>query len=104
MIQPVEMRTTLQVTLQDGVYSTTTEMWDMLTAARDGNLERVNELVSRCPSLVHCAYNYMPPLHLAVREGHLELVRYLLEHGAANPKHRTYPYQETLVTVADDRG
>ena len=46
----------------------------------------------------------MPPLHLAVREGHLEIVRFLAERGAVNPKYMTYPYNETLLTVATDRG
>lgn len=101
---PIEMRTPYPVELQDHVYSTTTDVWDVLTSTRDGNLDRVNELISRCPSLVHCDYNYMVPLHLAVREGHLELVRYLLEQGAANPKYVTYPYGETLLTMAQDRG
>jgi hypothetical protein len=46
----------------------------------------------------------MAPLHLAVREGHLDLVRYLADAGAANPNYVTYPYRETLVTLALDRG
>jgi ankyrin repeat protein len=46
----------------------------------------------------------MPPLHLAVREGHLPIVRLLASRGAVNPKYRTYPYNEDLVTVATDRG
>ena len=46
----------------------------------------------------------MAPLHLAVREGHFGVVQYLVGHGAANPKYVTYPYRESLVTVARDRG
>jgi hypothetical protein len=46
----------------------------------------------------------MPPVHLAVREGHLEIVRFLAERGAVNPRHKTYPYQETIRMVAEDRG
>jgi hypothetical protein len=104
MIQPVEMRVTLRVRFHDGHYSTTTDVWNMLTACRDGVIARVDELVCGCPALVLCDYNYMPPLHLAVREGHVELVRYLVERGAANPNYVTYPYKETLLTVASDRG
>jgi ankyrin repeat protein len=103
-IQPVEMRTPFPVKLWDGVMSTTTDVWQMLTACRDGDLERVKALVASCPSLVRCDYNYMPPIHLAVREGHVEVVRYLAGLGAVNPKHVTYPYNETLATVALDRG
>jgi uncharacterized protein len=104
MIQPVEMRAHLTVRLQDGAASTTTEVWEMITAARAGDLDAVTTLVSRNPSLVHCDYNYMRPLHLAVREGHGAVVAYLLEHGAADPKYETYPYRETVVTIAEDRG
>ena len=95
MIMPVAMRTTFRVKPQDGVYSTTTEEWDMLTACRDGNLERVNELMSRCPSLVHCEYNmangvnpnhmnchHTTLLHDMAQEGDLQKARLLLAHGA----------------------
>ena len=101
---PVEMRTAFPVRLQDGVMSTTTTVWDVLTAARDGRLDRLEELIAACPSLLHCDYNYMPPLHLAVREGHTNVVRWLLDRGAANPKYETYPYRESIITVAEDRG
>ncbi len=86
---------TFRVKPQDGVYSTTTEEWDMLTACRDGNLERVNELMSRCPSLVHCEYNmangvnpnhmnchHTTLLHDMAQEGDLQKARLLLAHGA----------------------
>ena len=76
----------------------------MLMACRDGLFDRVQALVTTWPSIVRSAYNYMPPLHLAVREGHLEIVRDLAGRGAVNPKYLTYPYQETLRTVALDRG
>ena len=84
--------------------TTTSEVWSMLTACREGNLERVQALLAACPSLLVCDYNYMPPLHLAVREGHIQLVRELADRGAANPNYVTYPYRESLVTVALDRG
>jgi uncharacterized protein len=103
MILPVEMKKTLPVELHDGVQSTTTEVWDMLTASRDGNLDRVTELVSRCPALSTCQYNYTPPLHFAVREGHLPLIRYLVERGAVDPTYVTYPFKDSLLTMAQDR-
>jgi hypothetical protein len=101
---PIEMRTSFPVRLQDGVMSTTTSVWDVLVAAREGDRDRLAALVMACPSLVHCDYNYMPPLHLAVREGHTDVVRWLLEQRAANPKYETYPYRESIVTIAEDRG
>ncbi|HJR59830.1 MAG TPA: ankyrin repeat domain-containing protein [Vicinamibacterales bacterium] len=104
MIEPVEIRAGLRVKMRDGTFSTTTDVWSMLNACRTGDLARVMELAAAQPALVLCDYNYMPPLHLAVREGHLAIVTFLAGHGAANPNHLTYPYRETLPTVARDRG
>jgi hypothetical protein len=104
MIQPIEMRAALPVRLHDGVVTTTTKVWDMLTSCLDGDLEHATALVAECSGLVRCDYNYMTPLHLAVREGHVDLVQYLAHLGAANPNYVTYPYRETLITVALDRG
>jgi hypothetical protein len=101
---PVEMRTPFPMRLHDGTVVETTTVWRMLTAAREGDLPAMTALVDECPSLVLCAYNYMPPLHLAVREGHLEIVRFLADRGAVNPQHRTYPYDEPIRTIAVDRG
>jgi uncharacterized protein len=104
MLQPVELRATLPIEIQGGEYATTTAVWQMLTTSRAGDLERVQSMVAETPGLVTCQHNYMPPLHLAVREGHLELARFLLDRGAFDPEHVTYPYLETLVTLAEDRG
>jgi ankyrin repeat protein len=101
---PVEMRLSFPMRLHDGTLVPTTTVWRMLTAARDGDLATVTTLVEETPSLVRCDYNYMPPLHLAVREGHLDIVMFLAQRGAVNPKYRTYPYHEPLATVAEDRG
>jgi ankyrin repeat protein len=79
------------------------EVWNMLRASRDGDLEQVRTLVARRPDLVRCEYNYTPPIHFAVREGHTDLVRYLLEHGAEAADYRTYPFQDSLLTMAQDR-
>ena len=103
MIQPIEMKAGLRVKLQDGSHVTTTQVWDTLMSSRNGDLEQLRELMAAQPGLVLCDYNYMAPLHLAVREGHLAIVQFLIERGAANPKYVTYPYRESLVTLARDR-
>jgi ankyrin repeat protein len=92
------------MTIHGGVVSTTTDVWDMLSAGRDGDLERVKELTQHCPALLTCQYDYTSPLHLAVREGHVDLVHYFVEHGALDPGYKTHPFLESLITVADDRG
>src|SRR5499426_2502462 len=104
MIRPVEMKESMPMELHDGVVSTTTDVWEMLTSSRDGDLDRAKELAQRCPALITCQYDYTSPLHLAVREGHLDLVHYLVEHGPLDPTYKTHPFLESLVTVAEDRG
>ena len=79
------------------------EIWDMLHASREGDLERVRTLAARRPALVHCEYNYTPPVHFAVREGHADVVRYLVDQGAEVANYRTYPFQDSLLTMAQDR-
>ena len=47
------------------------------------NLEGIQRLVSRDPSLARCHYAYRTPLYFAVRENRIEAVRFLL---AREPK------------------
>ena len=75
----------------------------MLRASRDGKLDEVRALASRRSDLIRCEYNYTPPIHFAVREGHADIVRYLLEHGVEVASYRTYPFQDSLLTMAQDR-
>ncbi len=104
MIQPVEMKETRPIKIHDGGISTTTDVWNMLSASQHGDLARVTELVQRCPGLMTCEYDYTAPLHLAVREGHLDIVRYLVGLGALDPTYETHPFRDSLVTVSEDRG
>jgi ankyrin repeat protein len=60
-------------------------------------------LVKECPELIFSQYNYTPPIHFAVREGHVELVKYLLDSGAHDPSYKIYPFNDTLQTIAQDR-
>jgi ankyrin repeat protein len=76
----------------------------MLCASRDGDLDHVMQLVSRRPELSTCQFNYTPPLHFAVREGHVALVRMLLSQGAFDPQYKNYPFGDSLITMAQDRG
>ena len=78
------------------------DAWETFRATRDGDLERVRALVARRPELALVEYNYTPPIHFAVREGHLELVRFFLDRGA-DPAYRTYPFSDSLLTMARDR-
>ena len=82
MIRPIEFAQTRPSELPGGYSTTNTEIWQMFSACREGDLDAVRELVERCPGLVHSDYNYTPPIHFAVREGHAPVVRYLLDRGA----------------------
>ena len=90
--------------LHDGVVSTTTDVWAVLTAAKNGDLEQIKKLGENSPGLLYCQYDYTTPMQLAVREGHAEIVRYLIENGALDSEDRNHPFLESLVTLAGDRG
>jgi len=104
MLRPYELSLDLLVSLSDEERTRTGQVWEVLVASRDGALEKVKQLVDECPGLIYAQYNYTPPIHFAVREGHTELVRYLLDNGAHAPGYKTYPFNDTLSTVAADRG
>ena len=101
---PIEMRAPFTMRLHDHSGIPTPEVWRMLTACRDGDLRQAAALVTAWPTIIRAAYNSTTPLHLAVREGHVEIVRYLAGLGAVNPQYVTYPYKESLQTMAEDRG
>lgn len=90
--------------LANGALSTTTNVWNILVASKKGDLSTIQKMVAECPELIYAQYNYTPPIHFAVREGHIDVVRYLLNNGAHDPAYKTYPFLEPLQTVAHDRG
>ena len=103
LIRPVELTSGRRWKLGDGSEATTDDVFAMFVAARDGDLTTAKRLVARAPALATVEYNYTPPIHFAVREGHADIVELLLENGA-DPAYRSYPFQESLLTFADDRG
>jgi ankyrin repeat protein len=103
MIQPNEMKLNLPMEVANGVMATTATVWKMLVAAHNGDLEAIKEMVDACSELIYAQYNYTPPIHFAVREGHLNLVKYLLALGAYDTSYKTYPFSDSLVTIAQDR-
>lgn len=104
MLQPNELKSNLPVTLSNGVMSTTAKVWEVLLASNDGDIDTVKKLAADCPALLYAQYNYTPPIHFAVREGHADLVKYLLANGAHDPGYKIYPFLDTLQTLAQDRG
>lgn len=104
MIQPNELKLDLPMELSNGVVSTTTKVWNILRASKNGDLDTIKKMVGECPELLYAQYNYTPPIHFAVRENHLSLVNYLLAVGAHDPGYKIYPFLDTLQTIANDRG
>jgi uncharacterized protein len=98
MIQPEALKRTAKLTWSPGIG---TDVWDMFGACAAGDLETVNRLVSRDPSLLRCHYIYRTPIYFAVRENQLDVAAFLLDHGA-DPL--GLAVNDSLLEVARDRG
>lgn len=77
------------------------DVWDTICAAVTGDVAALRRLLERDPDLYRAEYWYSQPIHFAVREGHLEAVRVLLDAGS-DPA--AVGFGEDLVAVARDRG
>jgi ankyrin repeat protein len=77
-------------------------VWDTICAAVTGDVAALRRLLERDPNLYRAEYWYTQPIHFAVREGHLEAVRVLLDAGA-DPD-AAGVIGEDLITIARDRG
>jgi len=78
------------------------DIWDTLSAARDGDVAALRALLEQDPNLYRAEYWYTQPIHFAVREGHVGALRVLLDAGA-DPAWVGLE-REDLATVARDRG
>jgi ankyrin repeat protein len=103
LIRPVELSPGRLWKLVDGTDAATDDVFALFVAARGGDVAAVKQLVTRVPSLATVEYNYTPPIHFAAREGHRSIVGFLLDCGA-DPAYRSYPFGESLLTFAEDRG
>lgn len=78
------------------------DIWDAMQAAVTGDATTLRILLRRDPNLYRAEYWYTQPIHFAVREGHLEAVRVLLDAGA-DPS-AVGINGDSLITIAQDRG
>jgi ankyrin repeat protein len=74
-------------------------------AVRARDLRRARAMLRLRPELAHKSADFISPLHHAVVNGDIEMVRVLMAHGA-NPHGGVYPYRETTgaLTLARERG
>ncbi|MYC25880.1 MAG: hypothetical protein F4X56_08190 [Gammaproteobacteria bacterium] len=56
------------------------DVWNLLVAARTGDVDSVRKLLKKDPTLVHANYWYTSPLRIAAREGNGNVVQELLRH------------------------
>jgi ankyrin repeat protein len=98
MIQPDELKKNEPLTWSSG---TGVDVWEMFCACIAGNLDAVNRLVARDPSIVRCQYHYRKPLYFAVRENRLDVAAFLLER---DPDPIGLAVHDSLMDIARDRG
>ena len=79
------------------------DVWDTITAAAAGDTVTLQRLMERDRNLSRAEHFYAPPIHFAVREGHLEAVRILLDAGAADAEWNGFDF-DSLIEIARDRG
>ena len=80
------------------------DIWRMLAAARDGEAATLRAALQADATLADAEFWYMTPLHFAVREGHLDAVRVLVEAGADLTYRNALYGNDTLLQMALDRG
>ena len=101
-IRPVELARGRSVPVRGGGFASADAVWELYLATRRGDIDRVRTLVAQHPAAALFEYNYTPPMHFAVREGHADLVTFFIERGADVAGYKSYPFQDSLVTIADD--
>ena len=77
MLQPAELKSDQKLLWSPGQG---TDLWALFQACSAGDLEAVQALIAKDPSLARAHYDYRKPLYFAVRENRIDVVRFLLEH------------------------
>ncbi|MCQ6557088.1 ankyrin repeat domain-containing protein [Paenibacillus mendelii] len=79
-------------------------VWRMLVASENGDVELAKSLLGRDASLANCSWGYFSPLQFAIREGHINIVKLLLRYGAVAADKSPISWQDTPLQKAIDRG
>jgi ankyrin repeat protein len=91
LIKPVELET-----------ANGRDTWDTIVAASAGDVDTLRGLLARDRRLARAGYWYAPAVHFAVREGHADAVRLLLDEGA-DPEGNGLN-DRNLIEMARERG
>ena len=98
MLQPAELKSDQPLTWSSG---RGTDVWALFQACAGGDLQRVRSLIGKDPSLARSHFDYRKPLYFAVRENHIDVARFLLDHDT-NPLDLWV--DDAAVEIARDRG
>jgi hypothetical protein len=81
------------------------DAWALFQACADGDVAKAKTLLAKDRRLVNAQFWYQFPIHMAVREGHVPIVKLLLDHGA-DPGQSVYTYNswDKLLLCAKERG
>ncbi len=101
--QVESMRGVVRVPLQPDELKTPEgqSIWSTIDAAAKGDVATLRRLLAGDPLLARAQYWYTQPIHFAVRAGHEEAVRVLLDAGA-DPEYNAY-YSGSLIDMARER-
>src|SRR5262245_17300008 len=78
------------------------DTWETLAASSKGDVVSLRRLLAKGPALARAEYWYTSAVHFAVREGHIDAVRLLLE-GGADPEWNGL-HDGSVIEMAKDRG
>ena len=98
MLRPAELKADQPLTWSSG---RGTDVWALFQACAGGDLQTVQALIARDRSLARAHYDYRKPLYFAVRENHVDVARFLLEHDT-NPMDLWV--DDDPIEIARDRG
>ena len=77
------------------------DLWALFQACIAGDLRAAQALINKDPSLARAHHAYRKPLYFAVRENHVDVARFLLEHDR-NPMDLWV--DDSPIEIARDRG
>src|SRR5262245_64684801 len=103
MTQPEELKTSAYVYGVEKLNGY--DAWALFKACAAGDLSKAQALVAKDRRLVNAQFWYQFPIHMAVRAGHAEIARLLLDQGADPGQSRfTYNSWDKLLLCAQERG